>query len=100
MEDYNPDIITLSDDSGTEYQFEVLDAVETDDGRYIALLPTSQSPEEFLDADGELVVLKVQEENGEEFFEEIEDDGEYETVADIFIDRLQNLYEIEEEQTD
>ena len=28
-EEYNPDIITLTDDSGKEYTFEVLDAIET-----------------------------------------------------------------------
>ena len=29
-DDYNPDIVTLSDDDGKEYTFEVLDAIETD----------------------------------------------------------------------
>ncbi len=42
--DYNPDIITLADDEGKEYSFEVLDAIETDDGRYLALLPTFSDP--------------------------------------------------------
>ena len=35
-EEYNPDIITLTDDEGKEYSFEVLDAVETDESRYLA----------------------------------------------------------------
>ena len=38
-DDYNPDIVTLSDDNGKEYTFEVLDAIETDMGRYLAMLP-------------------------------------------------------------
>ena len=50
-----------------------------------------------LDDSGELVIVKVDEENGEEFFSEIEDDDEYEMVADAFIDRLQNAFEIEEQ---
>jgi uncharacterized protein YrzB (UPF0473 family) len=93
--EYNPDIITLSDDDGKEYSFEVLDAVETDDARYLALLPTFEDPQKLLEADGELVIVKVGEEDGEEYFYEIEDDDEYETIADAFIDRLQDFFEID-----
>ena len=97
QEEYNPDIVTLSDEEGHEYQFEVLDAVETDEGRYLALLPVYEKPEDMVEDSGELVVLKVFEEDGEEYYEEIENDDEYETVADIFVDRLQDVFEIEEE---
>ena len=94
-EEYNPDIITLADDEGKDYSFEVLDAIETDDGRYLALLPTFEDPKAMLDDSGELVIVKVGEENGEEYFYEIEDDDEYETVADAFVDRLEDFFEIE-----
>ena len=94
-EEYTPDIITLEDDDGKEYTFEVLDRIETDDARYIALLPVFDNAQDMLDDSGELVVLKVNEENGEEFFEEIEDDDEYDMIADAFTDRLQDLFEIE-----
>lgn len=94
--EYNPDIITLSDDNGKEYTFEVLDAIETDIGRYLALLPTYEDPKKMLEESGELVIVKVGEEDGEEYFYEIEDDDEYETVADAFVDRLQDFFEIDE----
>ena len=94
--EYNPDLITLSDDDGQEYSFEVLDAIETDDGRYLAMLPTYDDPKEMLDDSGELVIVKVVEEDGEEYYTEIEDDDEYETVADAFVDRLQDFFEIDE----
>jgi len=96
-EEYNPDIITLSDENDTEYSFEVLDRIETDDGRYVALLPVYDDPNKIIDDNGELVILKVEEENGEDFFVDIEDDDEYETIADAFISRLQDMFEIEEE---
>ncbi len=96
-QEYNPDIITLCDDEGKEYSFEVLDAVETDEARFLALLPVYADAQALLDDSGELVIVKVEEENGEEFFSEIEDDDEYEMIADAFIDRLQNAFEIEEE---
>lgn len=95
-EEYNPDIITLSDDDGKEYTFEVLDAIEDDENRYLALLPMYSDPKAMLDDSGELVIVKVAEEDGEEYFTEIEDDDEYDTVADAFIDRLQNFFEIDE----
>ncbi len=95
-QDYNPDIITLADDSGKEYTFEVLDAIETDEARYLALLPTYEDPKKMLEDSGELVIVKVGEENGEEYYYEIEDDDEYETVADAFVDRLENFFEIDE----
>ena len=94
-QDYNPDLITLSDDEGKEYTFEVLDAIETDEGRYLAMLPTYDDPQKMLDDSGELVIVKVGEENGEEYYYEIEDDDEYETVADAFVDRLEDFFEID-----
>lgn len=94
--DYNPDIISLTDDEGKEYTFEVLDAIESDDGRYLAMLPVHESAEEMLEDSGELVIVKVGEEDGEEYLYPIEDDDEYEFVADAFIERLQDMFEIDE----
>ena len=94
---FEPDLISLTDDEGKEYQFEILDQIEYNDEHYLALMPKYDDPKEMLDSDGELVVLKVIVEGDEELFEEIEDDEEYEDVAGIFIDRLQDLFDITEE---
>ncbi|MBQ8648950.1 MAG: DUF1292 domain-containing protein [Clostridia bacterium] len=95
-EEYNPDLINLVDDDGKEYNFEVIDAIETDEARYLALLPIYDDPKKMLEDSGELVIVKVGEENGEEFYFEIEDDDEYETIADAFVDRLEDFFEIDE----
>ncbi len=94
---YDPDIITLSDDDGKEYTFEVLDAIESDLGRYLALLPVYDDPQKTLEESGELVVVKVEEEDGEEYFTDIEDDDEYETVSEAFVERLRDFFEIDEQ---
>lgn len=95
-DDYNPDIVTLSDDDGKEYTFEVLDAIETDMGRYLAMLPIYDNPQDQLNDSGELVIVKVgEEEDGDEYYYEIEDDDEYETVADAFVERLEDFFEID-----
>ena len=69
-EEFNPDIVTLQDDDGKEYTFEILDAIEDDENRYLALLPVYEDPQKILDDSGELVIVKVEEENGEEFDED------------------------------
>ena len=96
-EEYNPDLVTLCDDDGKEYTFEVLDAIETDEARYLAMLPVYDDPAKMLEDSGELVIVKVGEDGGEEYFYEIEDDDEYETIADGFTDRLQDYFEIDEQ---
>ena len=45
--EYNPDLVSLTDDEGNEYTFEVLDAIESEDGRYLAMLPIHETAEEF-----------------------------------------------------
>lgn len=95
--DYNPDIIEVVDDEGKKYTFEVLDAIESDDGRYLALLPVHETAEALLEDSGELVIVKVGEEDGEEYYYPIEDDDEYDFVADAFIERLQDMFDINEE---
>lgn len=93
--DYNPDLVSLTDDNGKEYTFEVLDAIETDTGRYLAMLPTYDDPQKMLEDSGELVIVKVGEEDGEEYYFEIEDDDEYEMIAEAFVERLEDYFEID-----
>ena len=95
-DNYNPDLIELEDDEGNKFNFEVLDRIETDEARYIALLPVFENPAELIEDSGELVILRVMEENGEEWFEDIQDDDEYDMVADAFVNRLQDIFEIDE----
>ena len=97
--EYDPYIISLSDEDGTEYEFEVLDDIDSRDARYLALLPVYDDPDEMLRDSGELVILKAVpgEDPTDEEYEEIQDDGEYEDVAALFADRLQDLFEIDDE---
>lgn len=93
---YGPDLITLEDEDGVEHEFEYLDSIKTEDGRFIALVPSMQSAEETLQYDGELVIMQVEEEDGEEYLVTIEDDELFEKVADIFMDRLEDEFNIEQ----
>lgn len=76
-------VITLTDETGHESEFEVLATREVDGVTYIALLPLEDN-----DA-GEYVILKLEEdENGEEVLITIDDDDEYDKIADIFEDEV------------
>ena len=93
-EGFGNDILTLVDEDGTEHEFEVIDSLVTDDNEYFALIPT-ETEENLASDDGELVILKVVEDNGEEFLEPIEDDDEFEEISEIFMDRLEEYYDFD-----
>lgn len=97
-ENYNPDIISVIDDDGVEHIFEELDRIETDGGRYVALLPVYDEAEEILDDDGELIILKVSEENGETYLEPIEDEAEFNEIGTAFEERLSEMFEFNDEE--
>ena len=95
-EEYGNDIVSVLDDEGNEHRFELLDAIETDEGRYVALLPIYDDPSEMVEDDGELVILEVVNDEGDDLLVPIEDDEVFEGVAEIFEERLAELYEINE----
>ncbi|MCL2512586.1 MAG: DUF1292 domain-containing protein [Oscillospiraceae bacterium] len=96
-DDYTPDTVCVVDDDGVEHIFEELDRIETDDGKYIALMPTYASEEEMEEDDGSFIILKVDEESGENILTQIEDEEEFEEVGKIFEGRLAELFEYGEE---
>lgn len=94
-------LITLLDDDGTEREFEHLASLEHNGSTYVALIPAFQEPEEFVESDGTLVILKVvEDENGEEILSSVDDDDEFEEVAHQFENLLENDYDIVDEYDD
>ena len=97
--EYNPDIVSVVDEEGKEHVFEELDRIETDDGRYVALLPMYDDPQEMLDDSGELIILKVEEDDdGDTYLCPIEDEEEFNEVGQAFEERLSDLFEFEEDE--
>ena len=75
------DYYTLTDEDGNESKFELIGSVEMDSNIYYALVPETN--------DEEYVILKLtKDENGEEILITIEDDDEFDRVADFFEDEL------------
>lgn len=97
-EEFNPDLVSVIDENGVEHVFEELDRIETDTAKYVALLPVYDEAEEILDDDGELIILKVCEEDGETYLEPIEDDNEFNEIGKIFEERLSELFDFDDEE--
>ena len=97
-EEYGPDIVSVVDEDGVEHTFEELDRIETDDARYVALTPVYDEAQDILDDDGELIILRVVEEDGETYLEPIEDDDEFDEIGKIFEDRLREAFEFDDDE--
>ena len=86
-------VITLTDETGHESDFEVIATREIDGITYVALLPLEDNEA------GEYVLLKIEDdENGEEMLVTIDDDDEYDRIADIFEDEVFSDIDYDEEK--
>lgn len=93
---YEPDLLSVTDEDGNEIVFELLERYETDDDVYVAITEYHDVAEEIIEADYEVIILKVvNDENGDEYLEEIQDDIEYEQVSDILMSMVEKKYDVE-----
>lgn len=92
---YEPDIISVNDEDGNEILFELLERYEDEGGVYVAITEYREDSEEIVDADYEVIILKVAEDGENEYLEEIEDENEFERVSDILMKKIEEQYEVE-----
>ncbi|MBQ9921702.1 MAG: DUF1292 domain-containing protein [Clostridia bacterium] len=100
-EKYNPEeanIVSLVDENGVEADFEIIGNIENEGTTYFALIPVEGDGEEY-------VILKaVPSANGDEDeFKDlisIDDDEEFDRIADIFDDLLMEEYDYDAEGSD
>ncbi|WP_044976409.1 DUF1292 domain-containing protein [Ruminococcus sp. HUN007] len=97
ISEFGPDLYTLVDEEGVEQTFELLDVMEAEGNTYYALVPYAEKPEDILDGSDELVVLKMEEVDGEELLASIEDDEEFERIGQMFLDRIMEEFDEEDE---
>lgn len=98
---YDSELITLEDDDGISTTYELLDTLEENDEIYYALVPCSDDPENSLQESAELIVLKLEDPlSPDSSLITIDDDGEYERIGNIFLKRLEEFYDGDEEDFD
>ena len=90
-ENFSSSVITLVDDEGIEREFEVLDYIENADGRFYALMPNFELPEENLNDDETYFIFEIVEENGEEQLVEVDDDDLLDRLSEEFEQRLGDI---------
>ena len=73
-------LVSIVDENGVTHVFEELDRIETEDGKFVALMPFAESND---DEEGELIVLRVNIDGDETWLEPIEEDDVFENVAEI-----------------
>lgn len=99
-EEFLGDLIELTDEDGVKHSFELVDTLDKDDKTYVALI-AGPDDEEMLDGDGSLVIMRIVSQDGEdEVLEMIEDEDEFDEISEIFMDRLSDLYEFDEDDED
>lgn len=92
-EDFGNNFVVLTDEDGNEVEFEHIDTLEDGGETYMAFIPADLASEE----EAEVVILKIGMEDGEEILLTVDDEDEAERIYALFMDRLEDLYETEEE---
>lgn len=89
-EDFGPNIVTVIDEeTGEEIELEFIDALEHNGTVYRAFFPVvedeseSENEEEY-----GLIILKAEEENGDEVLVQIESEDELNEVYDLFMEQF------------
>ncbi len=89
MEELEPDRVTLTDEEGVEREFDIIGSLEMDGNEYFALVAVDGDEDEY-------IILKVVEENGEEVLITIDDDDEFDRVADAFDNEMMEEIDLDE----
>ena len=95
-EDFGGDLITIADEEGNEFELEILDTLELDGQSYTVFVPADIESMDVNDPDYGLIFLRNREENGEEFFDSIDDDAELDRVYELY-QQILDAEESEEE---
>lgn len=86
------DRVTLTDEEGVERDFDIIGTMQIDGNDYFALVACDSDEDEYI------ILKSVIEENGEEMLVTIDDDDEFDKVADAFDNELMEEYDYDEEE--
>ena len=83
-DEFGSDFITITDEEGIEYELEVLATLEYEGTEYLAMLLDDENSEE----EGNLVIMKRIEEDGEELLSTLDTDEEVDRIYDLFMEEV------------
>ena len=79
-------------------QFEVIDALTWEGTYYMALVPWVEDEAQLAEADLDLVIMKVGNDDEGEYMDIVDDDEELITVGKVFEERLRAMYDIDDSE--
>ena len=98
-EEYEADLVSLVDEDGNEYDFEVLDEIDYKDGHYYALAPQFDLPDQDIEAGSTYMIFEaVEDEDGEPQLAEIDDDELLDELVEIFEQNFDAAFEEPEDE--
>ena len=93
-------IIYLNDENGNEVSFEFLDLIEYDSEQYVVLLPLEDLEED----NGEVVILKLEDSEGEdedlESYVSVDDENVLKEVFKIFKEKFKDEFNFQDDNQD
>ena len=84
-EDFGSSYITIEDEDGNEFELEQLAELEYEGRNYAAFLPADMDED---DPDYGYILLRIEEENGDEVFCSVDDEQELAAVYEAFMAQL------------
>ncbi len=96
-EDLDYELIDLEDEDGNTVTFEIFYRLELDGAPYYALTPYSEDENPDTD-DDEIFFLKEMESDGEKYLDTIDNDDEYQRVANAFFELFSEMFDYEENE--
>ncbi len=99
-DEYTPDIITLQDDDGNEFEFEIIGQLEFNENEYVALVPFDEDDEESdeneIEDETPFIIMRSAYDGEEEYLDIVENEEELTEVISLFEKLLEENYEIED----
>jgi putative Holliday junction resolvase len=82
--EHDEEIIVLTDEEGNEHEFSIVQVIKVDEKDYAILLPVHPDGEE----EDQAIILRIDTEDGEDVLVEIEDEAEFDRVAEAWEEML------------
>lgn len=82
------EVITLTATDGSEIELEYMACAQYECQTYAAFYPVPENDEDILDADYDMLILRVSEEDGAQAFDLVEEEDLLEPLGEIFMDLI------------
>lgn len=99
--EFDANLVSLLDDEGNEYEFEIIEELDYEDKHYYALMPLFEIPDEEDTENVYMIFEDIMDENGEPQLAEIDDEELLDTLAALFEEKFDLfMAEFDEEDED